>query len=119
MKVDQFDVGCDAANGHITIGTGRIFATSPDDSGNVSAVTILVVASATERIEVVYDPVVPLRVLQIVHTMDATIDDSDSHACSIKTEVPSVVCQHAYVSIVHLIGDGAIRGHIHDIRIIR
>src|ERR1700758_4712198 len=109
MKVQQFNVGGDAANGHITIGTDRIFATPADDPGHVSTMTILVVGSATQRIEVVNDPIMPLRVLQIVHTMDATIDDSDSHASSIKAEVPGIVCQHSYGSIVHLIGNGAIR----------
>src|SRR5579864_3015864 len=109
MKVDQFDVGCDAPNGHITTGTDRIFATPADNPGNVSAMTILVVGSTTQRIEVVNDPIMPLRVLQIVHTMDATIDDSDSHTSSLKAEVPGIVCQHSYGGIVHVIGDGAIR----------
>src|ERR1700757_4277603 len=114
MKVDQFNVGRDAANGHVTIGTGRIFATPADDCGNVSAMTILIVTSPTQSIDVVNDPIMPLRVLQIVYTMDATIDDSDSHTSSIKAEIPGIVCQHSYGSIVHLIGDGSIRRHIHN-----
>src|ERR1700757_1888129 len=119
MKVDQFNVGRDAANGHVTIGTGQFFPPPADDSGNVSAMTILIVTSPTQSIDVVNDPIMPLRVLQIVYTMDATIEDMDSHTNSHKPGVPGIVCQPSYGSIVHLIGDGSIRRHIHNIRIIR
>src|SRR5258707_12873 len=108
MKVDQLNIGCDAANGHIAVGAERTFATASDDSGNVSAVAILVVGPASQRIVVVHDAIMPLRVLQIIHTMDATVDDSDCYACSIKPEIPSIVCQHADGGIVHLIGDRAV-----------
>src|SRR5579864_4323770 len=118
MEVDDLHIRCNSSNGHITVGADGIFAASPDDSGDVSAMTVLVIGSATERIEVVDNSIMSLRVLQVVYTMHATVDDCYSNAGSVQTQAPCVVCQHADCCIIHLPGDDPIWRDISNIGII-
>ena len=57
MKVDDIYIWCDPANGHVTIGADGIFTASPDDSGDVSAMAVLVISPATQGIVVEHDSI--------------------------------------------------------------
>src|ERR1051325_8588861 len=103
MEVDDLHVRSDAANGHVTVGAKGIFTASPNDTGDVSAMTVLIIGSATERVVIVDNAIVSLRVFQVLHTMDTTINDGYADSGSVIAKTPCVVGQHAHGCIVHLL----------------
>lgn len=118
MEVNDLHIWCDSANRHVTVGADGILAASPNDSGDVSAVTVLVVRTPTERIVVVDDSIMSLGVLQVVHPVDTTVNDGDGDSGSVIAKTPCVVGQHAHGCIIHLPCDGPIWRDISNVRIV-
>src|SRR5262249_19336832 len=108
MEIKDLHIWRNTPDADVTVGAEGILATSSNDSSDVSTVAVLIVVSAAQGVEVVNDSIVSLRVLQVVHTVNAAINNRHGHPRAVEAEVPGIVCQHSNGCVVHLPRDGPI-----------
>src|SRR6185369_9284642 len=115
MKIDDFGIGRHPANHQVAARTCTILAIAPDYAGNVRTMAVAIVRAATERVVVVDDSIMALRILQILCTVHSTIDNSNSDTGAVQAKAPRIGRDYRFRGVIQMALNYAVRrneGHL-------